>query len=219
VSPRGGRPTSTRSHSRVRPPLLRVAVAAILAVSVAACSAPNNSSTSETEGVALAQSPPGAPARFAFGKPADSALVALWARDVRPDGAGLPPGKGSASQGKGVYLAHCAMCHGPTGTEGPAPPLVGGDAWGKGGPPKLQTIGSYWPYATTLFDYIPRAMPQNAPGSLTADETYAVIAWLLASNGIVSTDAVLDASTLPAVRMPARDRFVRDNRRGGPEIR
>ncbi len=97
--------------------------------------------------------------------------------------------------------------------------LVGGGPWGDAGPPPRRTIGSYWPYATTLFDYITRAMPQNAPGSLTADETYAVIAWLLARNGIVGEDAVMDASTLPAVVMPARDRFVPDDRKGGAEVR
>jgi cytochrome c len=82
-----------------------------------------------------------------------------------------------------------------------------------------RTVGNYWPYATTLFDYITRAMPQNAPGSLTADETYAVIAWILHRNGIVDADAVMDARTLPAVVMPAHDRFVPDDRVGGHEVR
>jgi cytochrome c len=97
--------------------------------------------------------------------------------------------------------------------------LVGGEPWGDGGPPRRRTIGNYGPYATTLYDYIGRAMPQNAPGSLSADETYAVIAWLLARNGIVDDSAVMDAASLPAVIMPAHDRFVRDDRRGGPEVR
>jgi len=160
-----------------------------------------------------------APARFGFGRPAEPALVARWDRDVRPDGAGLPPGQGSVAQGRDVYLSRCLACHGLTGTEGPYDVLVGGGPWGDSGPPRRRTIGNYWPYATTLFDYITRAMPQNAPGSLTASETYAVIAWLLARNGILGEDAVLDAGSLPAVVMPARDRFVPDDRRGGPEVR
>ena len=81
------------------------------------------------------------------------------------------------------------------------------------------TVGGYWPYATTLFDYITRAMPQLTPGTLTADQTYAVIAFILSRNGIVSEDAVMNAETLPAVRMPARDRFVVDDRQGGAEVR
>jgi cytochrome c len=111
------------------------------------------------------------------------------------------------------------VCHGRTGTEGPAPALVGGGAWGNDGPPRVQTIGNYWPYATTVYDYIGRAMPQNAPGSLSASETYAVIAWLLAQNGIIANDATLDSAKLVAVRMPARDRFVPDDRKGGAEVR
>ena len=81
------------------------------------------------------------------------------------------------------------------------------------------TVGNYWPYATTLYDYINRAMPRNAPGSLSAPEVYGLVAWILAKNDIITTEAVMDARTLPAVVMPARDRFVRDDRRGGPEIR
>jgi len=160
-----------------------------------------------------------APARFGFGSPADPAVLARWDRDVRPDGAGLPAGRGSVAGGREVYMSRCVACHGPTGTEGPYDVLVGGGPWGEEGPPRRRTIGNYWPYATTLFDYITRAMPQNAPGSLTADETYAVIAWLLARNGIVADDAVMDAGTLQAVVMPARDRFVPDDRRGGAEVR
>jgi len=157
--------------------------------------------------------------RFAFGAPADSALIERWDHDVRPDGRGLPRGQGSAAQGATIFAAHCAACHGRSGTEGPEPALVGGGEWPKNGPPAVQTVGNYWPYATTLYDYIGRAMPQNAPGSLSADETYAVIAWILAQNGIVANDAVLDSAKLVAVRMPARDRFVPDDRKGGAEVR
>jgi cytochrome c len=117
-----------------------------------------------------------------------------------------------------VYAAKCAACHGPTGTEGPNDQLVGG-SWEPGAFPSGRTVGSYWPWATTIFDYVTRAMPQDRPGTLTADETYAAIAWILHRNGIVEEDDVLDASTLPAVEMPARDRFVPDDRTDGAAIR
>jgi len=160
-----------------------------------------------------------APQRFGFGTPADEARIALWDRDVGPDGVGLPPGRGTTAEGARVFLTHCVACHGPTGTEGPYDVLVGGEPWGDGDPPRRRTIGNYWPWATTLYDYIGRAMPQHAPGSLTADETYAVIAWLLWRNGVVEEGAVMDATTLPAVVMPGRDRFVPDDRAGGAEVR
>jgi len=192
--------------------------AAVACLILAACSAPGTGSSQHTDARAV---PPvaGAPAHFGFGTPADSALIDRWNIDVRPDGTGLPSGRGSVAEGGQVFAAHCAACHGATGHGGPFPALVGGDPWGRTDPPKLRTVGNYWPYATTLYDYIRRAMPQNAPGSLTPDQTYAVIAWLLARNGIVGNDAVMDANTLPTVRMPARDRFVRDDRRGGDEVR
>ncbi len=193
-------------------------VCSFVCATVAACSAPGDAGTGGANGTAD-QLPSSPPPRFAFGTPADSGLIARSDRDVRPDGVGLPPGRGSVAQGAAVFLTHCAACHGRTGTEGPYDALVGGDPWGNTDPPKLRTIGNYWPYATTLFDYITRAMPQTTPGSLSANETYAVIAWLLARNGIVSNDAMMDATTLPKVRMPARDRFVPDDRRGGTEVR
>ena len=161
--------------------------------------------------------PAGAPERFSFGSEASEARVALWDIDVRPDGEGLPAGHGAVAAGEAVYAAHCVACHGPTGMEGPYDVLVGAAPWEAW--PGARTIGGYWPYATTLFDYIRRAMPQLAPGTLTADETYAVIAYILYLNGIVGDDAVMDAETLQAVVMPARDRFVADDRRGGPEVR
>jgi cytochrome c len=143
--------------------------------------------------------------------------VALWDIDVRPDGEGLPAGSGSVAEGRRVYLAICAACHGPTGVEGPNDRLVGTDPWEEW--PATRTVGNYWPYATTLYDYIRKAMPQNAPGSLSPNDTYAVIAYLLHMNALLPADAELDAAALTAIEMPARDRFVPDDRRGGPEVR
>ena len=162
--------------------------------------------------------PAEAPDHFAFGSEAPDVRVALWDIDVKPDGEGLPAGSGTVAEGQAVYATHCVACHGVTGTEGPYDVLVGPAVWEEW-PGAPRTVGGYWPYATTLFDYIRRAMPQLAPGTLTADETYAVIAYILNLNGIVGDDAVMDADTLPAVVMPARDRFVADDRRGGPEVR
>ena len=161
--------------------------------------------------------PEGAPERFAFGAEAPPARIATWDIDVKPDGEGLPPGRGSVAEGEAVYQTQCVACHGMTGVEGPHDRLVGTAPWKDW--PTDRAVGNYWPYATTLYDYIRRAMPQTAPGSLNADQTYAVIAYLLHLNELVPEDAVMDAVSLPAVEMPARDRFVRDDRRGGAEVR
>jgi cytochrome c len=158
--------------------------------------------------------PPQAPEHFGFGTTASAARVAAWDIDVRPDGQGLPEGSGTVAQGRQVFNTHCVACHGPTGTEGPNDRLVDSEQWGDY--PTTRTIGNYWPYATTLYDYIRKAMPQLTPGILTHDQVYAVIAYLLYLNEIVPEDAVMNAQTLPAVVMPARDRFVVDDREGGP---
>ena len=105
-------------------------------------------------------------------------------------------------------------CHGPEGEGGTAAPVVGRDPSGR-----PLTVGNLWPYATTLYDYINRAMPRPTPGMLTPDQVYSLVAWILAKNEIIAEDAVMNAETLPAVVMPARDRFVPDDRRGGPEVR
>jgi cytochrome c len=161
--------------------------------------------------------PERAPRRFEFGAEASEARIALWDTDVRPDGAGLPAGRGTVAEGEVVFRTYCIACHGASGTEGPNDVLVGSEPWEAW--PGSVTIGGYWPYATTLYDYISRAMPQLTPGALTSDQTYAVIAYVLNRNGIVAADAVMDAGTLPAVVMPARDRFVPDDRHGGVEVR
>lgn len=158
-----------------------------------------------------------------FGRLATPGEIRAWDIAISPDGTGLPPGSGTATQGAVLYRQKCAMCHGATGTEGPAERLVGRDprqGFPFGQDPSLvRTIGNYWPYATTLYDYIHRAMPLNAPGSLEPDDVYAAVAWLLWRNEIIADTLVINAQTLPRVVMPARNRFVTDNRRGGAEIR
>lgn len=168
---------------------------------------------------------PGLPPTFGFGRSATAPEIAAWDIDVRPDGLGLPPGSGTAQAGAAVYAARCAMCHGATGTEArwPYPRLVGreprqGFPFGRD-PRLVKTVGNYWPFATTLYDYINRAMPANAPGSLTPDEVYGVVAYVLWRNEIIADTAVIDARTLPQVVMPARDRFVVDDRGDGPDFR
>jgi len=192
---------------------------AVVLTLAAGCAPLDDGTARQQADAAMVGSPAAGPALFGFGRVADESLIARWDRDVGPDGVGLPAGRGNAADGAVVYLTRCVACHGVTGTEGPYDILVGGGPWGDDAAPRPRTLGNYWPYATTLFDYITRAMPQNAPGSLTADETYAVIAWLLARNGVVGEGDEMNASTLPAVVMPARDRFVPDDRRGGPEVR
>jgi cytochrome c len=132
-----------------------------------------------------------------------------------PHGAGLPAGMGSARRGRTVYELKCASCHGKNGSEGPFVPLVG--VMGDTG--RAKTIGNYWPYSTTIFDYIRRAMPYNKPGSLTNDEVYALTAFLLYKNRVIDSAFVVTAITLPKITMPARKFFVGDDRRGGPEVR
>lgn len=141
-----------------------------------------------------------------LGQPAAADIVARWDTTVFPDGRGLPPGTGNAAAGRPIYDAKCSSCHGPEGRGETAEELVGRDP-PLTDPDAAQTVGSYWPYATTLFDYIRRAMPMEKPGSLSDDETYAVTAYLLSVNGIVAERDELNATTLPAVKMPNRDGF------------
>ena len=141
------------------------------------------------------------PETFGFGEPATAEQIAGWDIDVAADGTGLPPGSGSVAQGEELFARLGAKCHGAKGEGGTAPPLVGGiGSLGTDAP--LKTVGSFWPYAPVLFDYIHRAMPADAPQSLTPDEVYALCAYLLYLNGIVPEDAVMDAQTLPQVVMP-----------------
>lgn len=142
-----------------------------------------------------------------FGAPADPGLVKAWDLSIPPDGTGLPPGKGSVSEGLAIYTEKCVMCHGVNGAGKPADQLTGGIGSLATDKP-VKTVSSYWPYATTLFDYIRRAMPVTAPRSLTDHETYALTAYILSIDGIVKKDAVLDAKSLPKVKMPNRDGFI-----------
>jgi cytochrome c len=142
-----------------------------------------------------------------LGKPADPQLLKAWDMSIPPDGKGLPDGSGSAAEGRVIYQAKCVMCHGPGGAGQPADRLTGGIGTLTSSQP-VKTVASYWPYATTLFDYVRRAMPINAPRSLTAHEVYALCAYLLSIDGIVPKSAELDAKSLPKVRMPNRDGFV-----------
>ena len=148
---------------------------------------------------------------YGLGKSASEREIAGWNIDVAPDGKGLPAGSGAASSGKSLYEQHCGACHGMKGEGKPADALVGGRGTLASDRP-LMTVGSYWPYATTVFDYIFRAMPFNAPQSLKPPEVYAITAYLLFLNGIIREDAVMDATTLPRVEMPNRKGFVRDPR-------
>ena len=145
----------------------------------------------------------------ALGTPVGAAEIARWDISIPPSGAGLPPGSGSARQGAQVYEQKCLACHGAKGAGKPADPLAGGTGSLAGKTP-LRTVGSYWPYATTLFDYVRRAMPITNPLSLTSDELYAVTAYVLSINGVIGEDAVMNAQSLPQVKMPNRDGFVSD---------
>ena len=156
---------------------------------------------------------PSAYAAHDIGTPLSEQDIAAWNIDVAPDGRGLPAGSGDVAVGAHVFAAQCAACHGAQGQGLIGDALVGGQGTLASAKPK-RTVGSYWPYATTLFDYIRRAMPYNAPESLSADDVYAVCAFLLNQNGIVPADTRLDAQSLPAVKMPNRGGFVVDPRPG-----
>lgn len=177
-----------------------------------------------TAGVVQAGSAHGTPERYGIGTPATAAELVAVDIDVSPSGEGLPAGQGTPSEGALTFAQKCAVCHGPSGEgQGPYPRLIGPeprDSFPFGRNPKLvKTIGNYWPYATTVYDYVHRAMPFTAPGSLSPNEVYGLTAFLLARNGIIGIHDTIDAQRLPRVRMPARNRFVRDDRTGGRGFR
>jgi len=151
---------------------------------------------------------------YNFGSTATASDIAKVNIDVMPDGRGLPPGSGNYSTGKSVYMAKCAACHGANLVSVPgtgADTLIGGRGSLASGKP-LKTVESYWPYASTVFDYTKRAMPFNAPGSLSDDEIYAVVAYVLGEANIFDKSATLDASSLPKIEMPNKDGFIPDPR-------
>jgi len=151
------------------------------------------------------------PGSYGVGRAPTEAELAAWSISVAPDGTGLPPGAGSVEEGRGVYESRCAGCHGTLGQGGEAGALVGGEGTLASAAPQ-KTVSSYWPYATTLFDYTRRAMPFDFPGTLSADQVYAVVAYVLYLGGIVDEERTLNAATLPAIEMPNRDGFVADPR-------
>src|ERR1700731_3625019 len=154
---------------------------------------------------AQAQSP------YGIGRPATPAEIAGWNIDIDRDGHNLPPGSGSVSHGHEVFDQQCAACHGTKGEGGVGDRLVGGQGTLATKTP-VRTVGSYWPYAPTLFDYIRRAMPQNAPQSLSNEDVYAVSAYILNLNGLLPAEPTLDARALSAIKMPNRNMFVSDPR-------
>ena len=143
-----------------------------------------------------------------LGTPVAEADIAAWDISIMPDGTGLPPGRGTPAEGAQVYALKCAACHGDNGVKPVAPgagPLVGGKI---DRIEAVKTIGNFYGYATTVFDFIRRAMPYNEPRTLTSEEVYAVTAYLLAANKIIGENDVLDAQSLPKVKMPNRDNFI-----------
>lgn len=155
-----------------------------------------------------------APQRFGFGRTATAAEIKGWDIDVRADdGLGLPPGKGTVAAGEKLYQEQCASCHGEFGEgNGRWPELIGGEKTLKSDDPR-KTLASYWPYAPGIFDYVRRTMPFAAPQSLSDDDTYAIVAYLLNINDLLPADATLDAAALKAIRMPNRDGFVQGDPR------
>jgi cytochrome c len=156
-----------------------------------------------------AQSP-----KYGVGRAPTPQEIGAMDLSIPPDGTGLPEGRGTAAEGRDVYARRCARCHGAKGEGGDEPkqsPLIGGRGTLKTLKP-LKTVGSYWPYAPTIWDYVNRAMPLDRPGTLTHSQVYSLVAFLLHMNGIMGENDILDAKTLPRIRMPNRDGFVPDTR-------
>ena len=164
------------------------------------------------------------PEQLDLGHTPTAQQVAAIDIDANSAGVGLPAGQGTYAEGAAVFAQKCAFCHGAHGEGlGPYPQLIGAEpkqGFPFGRDPKIvKTIGNYWPYATTVYDYVHRAMPFTAPGSLTPNETYSIVAYLLAENEVIPRNAIMNAQTLPKVQMPARSHFVLDDRRGGQPFR
>jgi cytochrome c len=153
-----------------------------------------------TGGVSLAETPN-------LGRPIDEAAIAAWDISILPDGTGLPKGSGAPAQGAPIYAEKCAACHGDNGKGGEAAALVS-DRQLAGISAAQKTIKNFWPYSTTIFDFIRRAMPFQMPRSLSDDEVYALTAYILAENKLIGATDTMDAQTLPKVKMPNRDNFI-----------
>lgn len=157
----------------------------------------------------------GWPESFGLGREASQTEIDSLSTAIPPSGVGLPPGEGLALSGEKIYSQKCAACHGPTGKEGPQDVLVATGPIFSESERVHRAIGNYWPYPTTVFDYIRRAMPLNAPGSLSDQEVYDLTAWLLHQNGLIAGHFVLNSETLPKIEMPAKIYFTNDTRTGG----
>ncbi|GAC1480722.1 MAG: cytochrome c [Gemmatimonadaceae bacterium] len=206
----------------VRSTRIRAGASLVLAVGAGCRAAPLNES--DARGLPAASLPARAPDQLGLGHPTTAARVALIDIDANPAGAGLPAGQGGYEQGATIYAQKCASCHGVHGEgQGPYPKLIGReprDGFPFATDAKIpKTIGNYWPYSTTVYDYIHRAMPFNAPGSLAPDEVYSLVAYLLAENQVIPRTAVMNAQSLPKVQMPALSHFVVDDRHGGRPFR
>jgi S-disulfanyl-L-cysteine oxidoreductase SoxD len=203
----------TRNH-RARPALSR-AVVAVLVLLVSVIGVPTivarqnapAATTTHRKTVPPAPTRKVAPKGPGLGVSATAAQIESADVSVGPDGAGLPPGSGTPAQGEAVFNTKCIACHGPHGAGIVNDQLVGGQGTLTTTTP-IKTIGSYWPYATTVFDYVRRAMPYQTPHSLSDPEVYALTAYLLSLNGVIAKDAVMDAKTLPQVKMPNRGNFI-----------
>jgi cytochrome c len=168
-------------------------------------------------GQAAAQTPKSQAPKYGVGRAPAPQEIEAWDISIAPDGTGLPAGQGNAEEGAKVYQSRCQECHGAEAKGADEAPLVGGhDTLATDKP--LKTATGYWPYATILFDYTRRAMPFKDPGTLSANQVYAVVAYLLSLDGIIEKDAVMNAETLPKVEMPNRDGFLRDPRPGVANI-
>ncbi len=197
-----------------------IAIAGSLTVVSCATPGTGGMQAKTSAGIPMGSSGPHAvqplPDKPRFGKPVAESDIAAWNIDIRtPDGAGLPPGRGSVAQGRENYAQKCAACHGPDGKGGAAFQYPGALFGGMGSmtkAPRILTPGSMYPYAPILFDYTRRAMPMDKPQTLSNDEVYALTAYVLNLNGLVPADAVMDAQSLPKVQMPNRDGFIIDDR-------
>jgi mono/diheme cytochrome c family protein len=203
----------------------RLSMVTAALVLVAACAGDSGPASFKAQDAGAVPGGPGAGQGYALGRAASAADIAAWDHDVAGTGEGLPTGRGTVAEGEALYAAQCASCHGVTGEGMPPayPALVSRSPNGEftfaTDPKAVKAIGNYWSHAPSLFDYIKRAMPLTAPGSLSDDQVYALTAYLLAVNTVIPRTATLDAAALRAVKMPAADRFVPDDRKGGPEVK